>query len=164
MLFCFANSAEEDYLVLDYARAELDLSGLKQLQAFACLPAVLQPEGRQVAVLPPTYPAIDAAGPGRRVFQITLQLNRPLTPNQIDYLLASAKLLTHLNGKWTIDSSKDKVEFYWMVLPAHYPERRKLFAWPCASTSSEYNKCWHDKVEQYVLEVSMEGPIPSKYK
>jgi hypothetical protein len=69
-------------------------------------------------------------------------------------------------GKCTDDCSEEMLEFYWMVHPAQYADRCRMPAlpYPIKNEKDAFN-CWDKYVVQYVLELSMEGPIsPDKEK
>jgi hypothetical protein len=148
-----------DDLSFQHARSELDLTEHTPTAAFTWLPEVLAPDSLVVAALPHTFPAIDAAGPGRRVFQITINKNHTLPEKNTVKILKSAGFLNS-EGKHTDDCSREVLEFYWMVLPEQYSDWSKMLALSYPNTDEVDAKyCWDNYVVQYVLELSRVGPI-----
>jgi len=69
-----------------------------------------------VIICPPTFPAVDAIGFGRRVFQVTVSKNHSLNPEGMKNILISAGILT-ANGKHIKEGAKN-LTLYWVVPPA----------------------------------------------
>jgi hypothetical protein len=144
---------------LNDARQELNLTEFTTDGAYELLPHVLQTSKQVVAVLPPRFPVIDAAGPGRRVFQVTLQKDHAIKADGAEQLLIKAGLLDN-NGEHTGNCSKEKLEFYWMVHPSSFAHWCKKAAQDFSSSNPTAVDCWKEFVVQYVVKVSNKGPTP----
>jgi hypothetical protein len=116
------------------------------------LSTILQSSSTQLAMFRHTFPAFDAAGPGRRVYQVRSSSDHKLDAQGILKLLISAQLLTH-DGTRTLNCSSEKLEFYWIVHPAHFAHWSKMppEAYPDNANEAAMD-CWNKYVEQYVLQ------------
>jgi hypothetical protein len=103
---------------------------------------------------------IDAAASGCQVFQITASSDHSLCAVGTEKLLQSAGFID-AGGRRTEKCKKtEKMKFYWLVLPAHFPDWCKKAPILCTSNNSEVRLCWNNNVVQYALELSMAGPEP----
>jgi hypothetical protein len=110
---------------------------------------------KQIGFCATNFAVIDAAGPGRRVYQITSADDRSLDAKKTPYLLEAAGLLVR-HGKnkaitWSASDNPQPLEFYWVVPHTKYE------AWSKKQPKSPRNEivreCLAAHVTQYVLEV-----------
>lgn len=72
------------------------------------------------AAMPDGFPLIDAAGPGRRVHQVTAGSDHSKSPTAMLRLLMAAGLMGFTNDRKLITIPGDPVKFYWVVPPGRY--------------------------------------------
>jgi hypothetical protein len=153
------HDVESDSLDLDFARSEQNFTD--PIEAFQALPQVLQESSQVVAVLSNFLPVIDAAGPGRRVFQVTLSRHHTLKAKGTETLLKQAGFV-NVDGTQANTSSQKKLEFYWLVHPDRFSDWCKNPAIPCTSTNQNIITRWTQDVVQYALKLSWMGPVPRR--
>jgi hypothetical protein len=78
------------------------------------LPLVFQTSSNYVLLLGGHFPVIDAAGPGRQVYQITVRTDHKIEA-KVDKLLISAGLLDE-TGKLS-EAAKEPLYLLWLVPP-----------------------------------------------
>lgn len=72
------------------------------------------------AAMPDGFPVIDAAGPGRRVYQVTTQEDHSKKASgMLKLLLAAGLLMLGPNGDLT-EVAAGSIDFYWVVPPARF--------------------------------------------
>ena len=82
--------------------------------------------------MPEGFPLIDAAGPGRRVYQVTVARKRTKTPKYMLKILLHTKLLERTsNGELVLSSGPHPLEFYWVVPPSRVSEWTNRVAPKC---------------------------------
>jgi len=107
-----------------------------------------------VIICPPTFPAVDAIGFGRRVFQVTVSKNHSLNPEGMKNILVSAGILT-ANGK-NIKEGAENITLYWVVPPAIVGLWKDQVRKKCED--DRYNLQDAMKfVEQFVLELPVDN-------
>jgi hypothetical protein len=112
---------------------------LKDLKFNALVSTVLN-EPNVVAGCAPKTPLIDAAGPGRKVYQVTVADKHEMALDATEKLF---KALGFIDGKKSVaDNAVEKLEFYWVV-PTEIATkwRSKLaFRYPVASDEKKVVK------------------------
>lgn len=72
------------------------------------------------AAMPDCFPVIDAAGPGRRVYQVTTGEDHTKKASGMLKLLIEAGLLTQGSGGELMEVAAGSIDFYWVVPPARF--------------------------------------------
>jgi hypothetical protein len=107
-------------LVLSCSRIEENWEkGVDNKVVYEKLPSLFAQENK-VATLQQNFPAIDFAGPGMRVFQVTVSGSHTKEEQGYFDLLVAAGFLTKHGEEYvrSEQSSSKKLEFYWVV-PTH---------------------------------------------
>jgi hypothetical protein len=160
-----AAEANEMFLI-NHKCSKVDLSHLGENQvneAFQRLNAVLT-HRYQIAFLPQTFPVIDAAGPGRQVFQITLAAKHNPRIAQVRRLLVAARLLTvDRSGNLSVCREPEPLTLDWVVPPNMFVEWGSkacvTFRQNELSAGDLVVKhCWDNYVMQYALEIPSNPP------
>ena len=165
-----AEKVGQDILHLGSKNGLLDLRNLDEEQAFQKLRDVFDEQQNVVVLFKAGFVLIDCAGPGRRVYQVTVGENHSMSVNGMKKLLLAAGFLQedavgNLTKGRGVDAGQ-MLEFYWVVAPARFSswakkspkkfstvgpktsEKRKV-----ADTKKILNKFLAEHVVQYALKV-----------
>jgi hypothetical protein len=131
----------------------------------------------QYAFLPKNFAAIDFAGPGREVFQLTTGTRHQLNAEKTKSLLEAAGLLGRNNkGDLVIGPSPQPLQCYWVVVEPKYQEvwskKKPYYFRSCPESKPQKERaekeilktCWSLYVEQYVLVIPRIAPFPLSRK
>jgi hypothetical protein len=166
------NKTDGDWLNLTGTR-EVLANAADEAEATNQLKLVLG-NASQVTRLFSGYTAIDAAGPGKRVYQVTISPDHEKNKDGILNLLTFAGFLDkQSNGEYvalyndTVEVSK--LEFYWTVPPSifeHWGNKRPTYykanKEKSTNTLTILKECWDKCVVQYALEIPYEDPHVKK--
>jgi hypothetical protein len=145
---------EHDFLKLLEGRRRFVLLSNDQSFVYPKLVEILNSSENYVAGVGPTFPVIDAAGPGRRVFQVTGSPNHGMKKNGAINLMKSAGFLD-IYGKRSPGCSTEVLEFYWFVLPKHFESWANKDPISCpVEEDSDADYCWKEYVVQYTVKPS----------
>jgi hypothetical protein len=155
--------ADSTEIFQGYQRAVLN----PDVPIFPQLVGVLDSGSDKILFMPQNCPVIDAAGPGRRVYQITIADKHPPNVEHTKRLLESAGLLVrNTTGDLIVCPSNKNpkpLEFCWVVPPGNKYERwAKKNPVTFAGRNPEnaaLKACWNKYVEQFVFEIPVEAPI-----
>mgnify|MGYP005849367565 CR=1 FL=1 len=155
-----ADANVHDVLELSGQREEVSETNLSGWESVA---HVLKDDFK-VLRCPKNHALIDYAGPGKRVFQVTVGPDH--TKNEqgaLDLLKAAGFLGENLEESHKIGPITKKLDFYWVVPPMRYSHWAAKA--PTKFQKNEQNAtrmilkdCWEKYVDQYVLEIPYDSP------
>ena len=129
---------------------------------------VLLGRNDQAAAMPEHFPVIDAAGPGRRVYQVTVSKppHSKSVNGMVSLLLSAGLLQRDSQGNLMKSKTPKELEFYWVVPPDRFAEwtgrvATKYSAKHCPKEMSKndwrvFQSCFEKWVVQHVLEMPYE--------
>jgi hypothetical protein len=122
------------------------------LACYAVLGHILQSSSTLFALFRHTFPSMDAAGPGRRVYLVWSWSGQTMNEQGALALLIGSQLLTDA-GTRTLNCSTEKLELYWVVHPAHFSTWSHMppKEYPDKSNAVAVH-CWNTYVVQYTLQ------------
>jgi len=141
---------------LEIPKPRMTLRPETAFETYECMAKLFQDSTNDNTLIlcPPTFPAVDAIGFGRRIFRVIVNKNHSLDPEGMKKILVSAGILT-ANGKNIKEGAKN-ITLYWVVLPGI------VNRWK----DHVQNKCEDDRyilqdaikfVEQVVLELPVDN-------
>jgi hypothetical protein len=145
---------------------KVDLTALTEdieSQGFRQVKDVLS-QVRQIVFLPKSFPVIDAAGPGRQVFQVTIaKRHSPKIEKVRDLLLAAGILAMDKKGVLYLCHEPEPLIFYWVVHTDIFVEwgTKKPVNLNQEKSSPDnqlIQKGWDEYVRQYALEIPPNPP------
>jgi phosphoribosylanthranilate isomerase len=151
----------QSFFVLDEARDIATISSTMQ-DAYNEINSKVFRQTNFFAVPPKGFGLIDAAGPGRMVYQITASNDHKASFNAAKMLLLGARLLTD-DGKLQLSHRKGVpddsfISFYWVVPPGRFGDWSKKAAKGVSGKNNSHDwkvvsECWKRHVVQYCLEI-----------
>ena len=128
-----------------------------------------------VIICPKNFPAIDAVGFGRKVFQVTISKDHSLNPEGMKDILIAAGILTiegELNkttiegeqNETTIEEEKEKkrISFYWVVPAGIVEDWKGHVQKKCKGDGYILQKAVKEYVQQFVLKLPDDNVLDGK--
>jgi hypothetical protein len=152
-------------LEFNFSRIGRDWTGVETHLAFGDLHTIFA-SGNEVACFNKTFPVIDFAGPGKRVFQVTLSDSLTKKIDGVLNVLMSSGFITQVGENYIRTNLSGKLEWYWVVPPfnfKHWGSKKRTQFYITGTDAMKklktlLKKCWEECVDEYALEIPKEDP------